>query len=122
MFDAIINYMDKVTIIVSFVTLFFVIKDWRSNKKQLEKISIYFNNKKLNLDITRKDITRAELQGILGIFRKNMKVNYHIEYLSQIKYLDTIYKIQTTKLNELHIEITDKELEQFKDDIYETNI
>lgn len=91
----------------------------KHNETQLQKIPIYFNEKKLNLDITRKDFSRSELQGILGILRTNMKVQYDIAYLSKIEYLDTIYKIQKSELHELKIEITDDELKQFKDDIYE---
>ena len=121
-FQNIFDFMDKVTIFVSFITLFFVFRNWNNNRKQLNKIPIYFNDKRLNLDITRQDISRAELQGILGILRVNMKTNYHIEYLTKIDYLDTIYKIQKGKLDKLVIKITERELKQFKNDIYETNI
>jgi hypothetical protein len=93
----------------------------KNKEVELEKIPIYFNEKKLNLDITRKDFTRQELQGILGILRKNMKIQYEVEYLSEIAYLDDIYKIQKSKMDKLVIKITEKELEQFKDEIYETN-
>lgn len=92
----------------------------KNKEIELQKIPVYFNNRRLNLDITRKDFTRQELQGILGILRKDMKVNYEVAYLSEIAYIDDIYKIQKSKLDELIIKITDKELEQFKDDIYET--
>ncbi len=93
----------------------------KNKEVELQKIPIYFNEKKLNLDITRKDFTRQELQGILGILRKNMKIQYEVEYLSEIAYLDDIYKIQKSKMDKLVIKITEKELEQFKDEIYETN-
>ena len=115
----VITWMDYITIVVSFITLFFVIKNWLIEKKQLDKISIYFNDKKLNLDITRKDITRAELQGILGILRKDMTKNYDIKYLATIDYLDSIYKVQKDKVNKLKIEIKETELKQFRDDIYQ---
>ena len=114
----IIDLMDKVTIVVSFLTLFFVFKNWLNDKKKLDKIDIFFNDKKLNLDIVRKDVTRQEIQGILGILRKNMTKNYHIDYLSTIDFLDNIYKIQKNELDKLVIKITDEELKQFKDDIF----
>ncbi len=107
------------------VTIFTVIGVWYNfskNQKQLQKVDIYFNDKKLNLDITRKDISRAELQGILGIFRKDMQKNYKVAYLSSIDYLDSIYKIQKSELDKLVIQLTRKEQKQFKDDIYETNV
>ncbi len=93
----------------------------KNKEVELQKIPIYFNEKRLNLDITRKDFTRQELQGVLGILRKNMKNHYEVDYLSEIAYLDDIYKIQKSKLDKLIIKITEKELEQFKDDIYEAN-
>ncbi len=107
------------------VTIFTVIGVWYNfskNQKQLQKVDIYFNDKKLNLDITRKDISRAELQGILGIFRKDMQKNYKVAYLSSIDYLDSIYKIQKSELDKLVIQLTPKEQKQFKNDIYETNV
>ncbi len=107
------------------VTIFTVIGVWYNfskNQKQLQKVDIYFNDKKLNLDITRKDISRAELQGILGIFRKDMQKNYKVAYLSSIDYLDSIYKIQKSELDKLVIQLTRKEQKQFKNDIYETNV
>ncbi len=107
------------------VTIFTVIGVWYNfskNQKQLQKVDIYFNDKKLNLDITRKDISRAELQGILGIFRKDMQKNYKVAYLSSIDYLDSIYKIQKSELDKLVIQLTPEEQGQFKDDIYETNV
>lgn len=93
----------------------------KNKEVELQKIPIYFNEKKLNLDITRKDFTRQELQGILGILRKNMNNQYKVEYLSEIAYIDDIYKIQKSKIDKLVIKITEQELEQFKDEIYETN-
>jgi hypothetical protein len=93
--------------------------NWWHNKKQLEKIPIYFNDKKLNLDITRKDISRQELQGILGILRKDMKEHYHIEYLSTLQYLDAIYNVQRCRSDKLTIFITAEELKQFRETIYE---
>ncbi len=107
------------------VTIFTVIGVWYNfskNQKQLQKVDIYFNDKKLNLDITRKDISRAELQGILGIFREDMQENYKVAYLSSIDYLDSIYKIQKSELDKLVIQLTPEEQGQFTDDIYETNV
>jgi len=117
-FQEVITWMDWITIVFAFFAMLGAGVNWWNNKKQLQKITIYFNDKKLNLDITRKDVTRQELQGILGILRKNMKTNYHVEYLSNIEYLDKIYQIQKCKKDALVIIITDKESKQFRDDIY----
>ncbi|MBD3842081.1 MAG: hypothetical protein IE909_09395 [Campylobacterales bacterium] len=120
--NVVIEYMDKATIVFAFITMIGVLYNIKQNKKQLDKIPIYFNEKKLNLDIARKDFSRQEIQGILGLFRKDMKIHYDIKYLSKIDYLDSIYKIQVGKEDSLKIELTKNELEQFKDDIYKTNI
>ena len=120
-FEKVITVMDWVTIVFAFITMIGVFYNIYKNKKQLQKIPIYFNDKKLNLDIARKDFSRQELQGILGVLRCDMRKQYHIEYLTKIEYLDSIYKIQTGEKNSLTIKITQNELEQFKDDIYENN-
>lgn len=89
-----------------------------NEEKSLEKISIYLkvieNNDtyKLNLEIPRKNISRAEIQGILGNFLQNID-RYKIIYMSEIKYLNKIYDIQDNKNNELVINVTKEELDQF---------
>ncbi len=93
--------------------------NFRNNKKQLEKVPIFFNHRKLNLDIIRKNISRAELQGILGVFRKDTNKNYDVEYLSTIEFLDSIYRVQKSKEDKLIIKLQEDELKQFKDEIFE---
>lgn len=107
-----------VSIFITLGTLIMVVKNYLTNKKQYDKIPIYFNDKKLKLNIARKDFSRQELQGILGILRKEMKKQYEVDFFSKVEYLDSIYKIQKSELDELVIKITKKELEQFKNDIY----
>ncbi len=120
-FEKIITWIDWITIIFSFFAMFFAFKNWWNSKKELEKISICFNNKELNLDITRKDFTRQELQGILGILRVDMTKNYDIQFLKKIEYLDLIYQIQIGNKSSLNIEITESELKQFRNEIYKNN-
>jgi hypothetical protein len=102
------------------LTLVLVVYNLKQNQMQMQQIPIYFNDKKLNLDITRKDFSRSELQGILGILRNDVEKPYNVAYLSKIEYLDAIYKIQKSELDELKIEITEDELKKFRNDIYET--
>lgn len=45
--------------------------------------------------------------------------SYHIDYLSEIDYLDSIYKVSASKSDKLIIKLSEKELEQFKNEIYE---
>lgn len=107
------------TALITLCTVVGVGLNFRNNKKQLEKVPIFFNHRKLNLDIIRKNISRAELQGILGIFRKDMNKNYDIEYLSTIEFLDSIYRVQKSKEDKLIIKLQEDELNQFKDEIFE---
>ncbi len=107
------------TVVITLCTVVGVGLNFRNNKKQLEKVPIFFNHRKLNLDIIRKNISRAELQGILGIFRKDMNKNYDIEYLSTIEFLDSIYRVQKSKEDKLIIKLQEDELNQFKDEIFE---
>lgn len=118
-FEKIITWMDWITILFSFFAMFFTGIDWFNNRKQFEKISIYFNENKLNIDIARKDLTRQEIQGLLALFRIDMCKSYHIDYLSEIDYLDSIYKVSASKSDKLIIKLSEKELEQFKNEIYE---
>ncbi|MFA7083899.1 MAG: hypothetical protein WC141_05115 [Arcobacteraceae bacterium] len=115
------SFVDR---LINVGTLFAVIVNISINAKnkelELQKIPIYFNKKKLNFEILRKDFTRQELQGVLGVLRVDMKSHYKVEYLSGTDYLEDIYKIQKSKLDKFVVNITKKELEQFKDDIYET--
>ena len=40
LFIIVIDIMDKITILVAFITLFFVIRNWLNNRKQLKAIKI----------------------------------------------------------------------------------
>jgi len=116
-FDAMIRFMDKVTIVVSFITLFFVVKDYFKNKKQLEKIQIVFshNNKEMLVDnnLLRKDCQRSEIQGILRTKLKKGIKQYEIDHIGTNEYFDNLYKVQIGHIDKLKISLEDDELEQF---------
>ena len=114
-----LHIMDNITIVFSFITMIVVFVNLGINLskryKENQKINIYFNihNKNcylLNLDIARKEVTRAEIQGILSAFQKKPSQRYSIAYLSEISFLDDIYKIQNNSLDSLIIKLTDKEM------------
>ncbi len=123
MLDAILNLidiLDKITIVFSTVTMFVVLYGLAQNKKQNKQIQIYFKTQTKeiclkNISIIRKHITRSEILGILGIFQKNSKDRYNIDYLSTQKFFDDLYELQRGKTDRLVILLTDKELEQFID-------
>lgn len=122
--DSLIDMMDKVTIVFGFVTMlgvFYNIWQNRRNKKlENEKIKIYFDlegiDYLLDLDMPRKHISRSEIQGILSAFQNVPSQRYSIEYLSDINFLDDIYKIQNNILDELKIIILEKEMNGWKID------
>jgi hypothetical protein len=122
--DSLIDMMDKVTIVFGFVTMlgvFYNIWQNRRNKKlENKKIKIYFDlegiDYLLDLDMPRKHISRSEIQGILSAFQNVPSQRYSIEYLSDINFLDDIYKIQNNILDELKIIILEKEMNGWKID------
>lgn len=110
-----IDWIDK---IISLVTVLFVIYKWWQDRKQDEKIAISFslNGQEIlleNISIIRRHITRSEILGILGVIQKNSKERYNIDYLSDVRFFEDLYKIQKGTLNKLVIVVTDNELEQF---------
>ncbi|WP_418179166.1 hypothetical protein ACNSOO_10220 [Aliarcobacter lanthieri] len=121
LFEEIIKYLDYATIIFAFLAMFGAFYNIYNFKKRLEKVEIYFNDEKLAIPLIRKECTRAEILGLLGIFRKDMSKQFHIEFMGTLSYLNLIMDIQKNKIDTLKIEITNKELEQFKDEIYKTN-
>lgn len=122
--DSLIDMMDKVTIVFGFITMlgvFYNIWQNRRNKKlENQKIKIYFDlegiDYLLDLDMPRKHISRSEIQGILSAFQNVPSQRYSIEYLSDINFLDDIYKIQNNILDELKIIISEKEMNGWKID------
>ncbi|MDK2083297.1 hypothetical protein PT502_05715 [Aliarcobacter butzleri] len=121
LFIIVIDIMDKITILVAFITLFFVIRNWLNNRKQLKAIKIYFFikylDKKILIDdkLTRKDARRSEIQGVLGNKLIKGVPRYDIDYLSNESYFNNVFEIQNTKIDELIIEIDDDEIGQFSD-------
>lgn len=118
-FIQVITWLDWITIIFSTVTMFGVFYNFYQNRKQLEKVGVYFNlisnNKEYPIDtsLTRKDCQRSEVQGILRTKLIKGKSFYEIDYLSNKKYVEQIFNIQNSKSDKLTIFLQDDELEQF---------
>jgi len=115
----VVSLMDVVTIVFSFITMLFVIYSFIKSRKQLDKISMVFqiksNNKEIEIDknLTRKDCTRSEIQGVLRTKLQKGFPIYEIDYIGEEKYFENIYNIQTAKSDKLFIQLKDNELEQF---------
>lgn len=108
--------------LVTLITVSGVFYGIYTNRKSLQKIDVYFivdgEKRELALDLTRRHITRSEVQGILGNLLKKEHPQYKIDYLSNMKFLNDIFSIQQGKLNYLEIVLDKKECEQFRDNIY----
>jgi hypothetical protein len=118
-FKDIITWMDWVTIVFSFITMFGVLYNLYKNKKQMEKITILFviesNNKEIVLDknLIRRDCQRSEIQGVLRTKLIKGRSYYSIDYIGTDDYFKNIFDIQTAKADVLKIYLKDDELEQF---------
>ena len=121
MFDYIFKLITDATVWFTFFTMLLMIFNTYRLIKRMNEIDIYFNDIKLPIPILRKACTRGEVQGILGVFRKDMIKQYHIEFMGTIEYLNRLTSVQNNESNKLVIEISEKELEQFKDELYKTN-
>ena len=113
----IIEFLDKITIVFATITMFGVFYNiWqnRKNKKlENEKIKVIFDvdgvNYLLDLDMPRKQISRSEIQGILSAFQNIPSQRYSIDYLSNITFLDDIFRIQNNESDQLEIFLTNEE-------------
>jgi len=134
--NSIIPFMDKVTIVFAFllmfVTLYNTYRQWKEQKQENKKIRIIFDVNDidyiLDLDMPRKHISRSEIQGVLAAFQVDVTARYSLAYLSNISFLDDIFKIQNNNLDHLNIKVTKEEFKQFditkmkKNELHKTNL
>lgn len=91
-------------------------RDIINKKKESKIIPIYFKvigsniKYKLKLEVPRKDIKRGEIQGLLSNFSIDSTKRYNIDSMSDLEYLENIYKIQRNESDELIISISEDEL------------
>jgi len=85
--------------------------------KQEDKIKIYFevDTEKVDtgLSILRKNFTRSEVLGILGMIQKDAKNRFDIGYTRKASMLDTLHKIQKGDQDSFVIPVTVSEIKQF---------
>jgi len=82
-------------------------------------IKIYFQIDKQDeidtgLSVLRKNCTRSEVFGILGMLQKDPKKRYEIKYTKDLSFLGKLQDIQKGDADKLIIPIIDEELEQFE--------
>jgi len=85
--------------------------------KSEDEIKIIFDvaGKKIDtgLSILRKECTRSELMGVLGMIQKNQKEKYKLAYMKDKNILKQLHKIQKGKDKEFILKISEDELKQF---------
>ncbi len=86
--------------------------------KSEDEIKIYFetNGRKIDtgLSILRKDCTRREVLGILGMIQKDPKERFNIKYMKNKELLKRLHAIQKGNGLELIIPLSEDELGQFE--------
>ena len=108
-FSGIIDVLDVITILFSTLTLVFVVINFfynlyaRKKENQLIKILIIKDGveKQLPIGILRKQISRSEVLGMLGVFDKQSY--FEIAYTSKKEFFDQITEIQNNKKDVLRI-------------------
>jgi hypothetical protein len=72
------------------------------------------------LRLLRKDCTRSEIMGVLGMVQKENTKRFEIAYVKNPRILDQIISLQKDrKIKEFVIKLTKDEAEQFHPDIFE---
>lgn len=119
------DYFDKIGIAASLVAMLFSILIWlnqkRREKQEYALLDICLHCSETNQciklvgQIRRKNLTRAEVQGLLGILpMKEKGKRYDLPYLNQKAFFDALEDAQVNgELKELIIFCTDLDLEQF---------
>lgn len=96
----------------------FAIWGYREYSRQEESVAVLFevDGKRINtrLSLLRKDSTRGEVLGILGMIQKDSKTRFEIESTKKATFLDTLAHIQKGSEKELCIILTKDELGQFE--------
>lgn len=97
---------------------FFALWGYMEYSRQEESVAIVFlvanEKKKTGLSLLRKNCTRSELLGVLGMIQKDPKARFEIVSMKRKAFLDTLARIQKESDTELCIAITQSELEQFE--------
>jgi hypothetical protein len=82
-----------------------------------DKIKVFFDvdGEKIDtgLSLLRKDCTRSEIFGLLGMIQKDAKKRFEVAFMKDLSLLDSLQKIQKGKKNSFIIPLSKEELSQF---------
>ena len=73
------------------------------------------------LSVLRKDFSRNEVLGLIGMIRKDPKVQFDIDVTKKPEFLQSIQHVQKGKEKNFDIDISEEELKQFECDQEENN-
>ena len=84
-------------------------------QEQKVKIVFYVEHKTIDtqLSLLRKNFTRSEVLGILGLIQKEQNRRFELSFFKNIKNITKFQEIQTGKEQYFVIDMSQKELEQF---------
>lgn len=99
--EMILDYLDKFTIIVATFAAVFSGISFYKRRKDNDLIRIIIEDKEMPIRILRKQVSRAEVCGILGSLHSGDK--YNIAYLKNPEFFKKINKIGRGKLDCLEI-------------------
>lgn len=126
-FETIITQLDYITIVFAFFAMIASGYNYIARKKEMNEIEIFISinhqKRQLPIKIIRKNVTRAEIKGIMSDFDKDH--NFTISYLKSPEFMNDIFLIQRGKKDSLIIKINDSdkfnfdENEIFPKDFYE---
>jgi len=96
----------------------FALWGYREYNRLEESVAIHFEVDGQRIDthlvLLRKDCTRGEVLGLLGMIQKDPKTRFEIESMKKIAFLHTLGQIQKGETKELIIPLTVDELGQFE--------
>ena len=110
------TFIDALITIITVIGVFYGLY---KNYRQSQKVEIFFKKKdgevkRIPISLTRKNATRSEISGLLGMLQKDSKKRHNIDYMTREDYFNDLYKLQEAKISKLYIEVSDEELDQFK--------
>lgn len=96
----------------------FAIWGYIEYSRQEESVKIVFavNGQSIDtrLSFLRKNCTRSEVLGVLGMIQKDPKTRFEIASMKKAAFLDNLGQVQKGSAKELYIILTQSELEQFE--------
>lgn len=116
-FEVIITYLDNITIMFAFLAMVASSYNLFLRRRDMKEIEIFLIingiKKQIPIKILRKNVTRAEIKGIMSDFDKDH--NFTIKYFKTPNFINDIFLIQKGKKQTLTIKIENDDKFEFDD-------